>query len=270
MTHVPDWWLSNRKEFEKQCHKSAWQNSAENALLFGKLWTRLRVGDESVCPHITRDGYWESWVSLAVARVVKPGWRVVDIGAHVGWYTMLALARGAEKVVAIDPQVEMIQLLNDTLRQNGMKDKVSLLAVAVGVMNRQAQLLTYGTLTGSASLYPAVGWSPKGQEQVEVYTLDDALEPLDFGRIDLIKVDVEGAEASVWDGMTGTRDANPEAVVVMEVGSPRGYNLESFLLKIKDSGYPLRYVNYDGEVVDTDIDTVLANAKDLPTLWLQR
>ncbi len=52
-----------------------------------KLYVDTR--DVSLSPHIIIDGYWESWVTRAIQRLVKPGMIVVEIGANIGYYTTL-------------------------------------------------------------------------------------------------------------------------------------------------------------------------------------
>ena len=267
---MTDDWLVSRSVFESRCHESGGDSSMGMACLFGKWWLRTDPNDESVCPHLIRDGYWEAWVSLAFARFVRPGMRVVDCGAHVGWYTLLALARGADRVMAIEPQRDLGLMLRETLKDNGLSGRVDQWFGGVGARWGNASLLRYGRLTGSASFdrHAAEGWTPTDSVEVSVTPLDEVLMYSEWDQVDVVKIDVEGAEAEAWQGMAKTLSKNP--LVLLEVGQPRGYDLDALLRQIESEGYPLRVVTYEGGVLQVSRQWVLDNAKDLPSLWLRR
>lgn len=257
---VPDDWLADRATFEARLHDLATPSSPGDLLppaavfVFGKWWLRLPQADESIAPHIARDGYWESWVSLAFARLVRPGAAVVDLGAHAGWFTLLALARGAERVFAAEPQPELAALLRETLHENGLAGHAEVYGNAVGRAWAAEDLLTYGAMTGSASLEAgaAPGWEPSGRIRVGVAPLDGLLDRPPWRRVDVVKVDVEGAESAVWDGMAATLARNPQAVVLMEAGPGRGYPLPDFVARILTDGFRIRLVAETGELVPAE------------------
>jgi hypothetical protein len=77
--------------------------------------------DESVASHLIAHGYWESWISDVVRRIVGPGDRVLEIGANFGYYTV-AMARrvGADgSVVAFEANPQIAALLRRTVVFNG-------------------------------------------------------------------------------------------------------------------------------------------------------
>jgi FkbM family methyltransferase len=93
----------------------------------------------------------------------------------------------------------------------------------------------------------------------------------DWPRLDLVKIDAEGAEALVWDGMQDTLPRFPRAAVVLELHVQRDPpQTIGFLHEIARAGYKLRSINYEGEVVPTDAATILAKPQEHWTLWLQR
>jgi hypothetical protein len=93
----------------------------------------------------------------------------------------------------------------------------------------------------------------------------------DWPRLDLVKIDVEGAEALVWEGMQQTLRRFPCAVVVLELHLLRDPPQTVRLLHdLEQAGYGLRFVNYDGDVVPTDAATILARPQEHWALWLQR
>lgn len=283
---LPDDALASRREFEDWCrfhHAEGFAGSDArrrdpDVLLFGRWLAPLLEGDESLCPHLARDGFWEAWTSLAFARAVRPGARVVDLGGHVGWFTWLALARGAERVFYAEPQPEAARCLIGGLRAAGLLWRVDRWLGSVGALWTVAELFTYGRLTGSASLVPAAGgsYTPDGSLRTSVAPLDALLDhDPEWARrpVDVVKVDVEGAEADAWDGMAGTLRRSPDALVLLEVGEARGYDLGAFLRRIRGAGYPLRVVDEsDGEPAEATEDEILAEAHHagLPVLWLRK
>ncbi len=257
---VPDEWLADRATFESRCRDTgpeavrfAQSERPDAAFLFGRWWARMEPDDDSVCPHLRRDGFWESWVSLAFARAVRPGARVLDCGAHVGWYTLLALARGARKVHVVEPQPALLAKVLGTVQDEGLVDRVDFTGTfAAGSAWGAKDLLLYGRLTGSASFIRAPGYAVTDTLRVLVAPLDALLDFFPWnepGAVDLLKMDIEGAEADAWRGMQGTLARNPQATVVMEVGAERGYSLEAFLREIDAAGFRVRKVDYEGQLV---------------------
>jgi hypothetical protein len=85
-----------------------------------------------------------------------------------------------------------------------------------------------------------------------------------------VKIDAEGADALVWEGMQETLRRFPQAVVVLELhlqrDTPQAINL---LLQVERAGYLLRFVNYESEIVPVDAATILGQPQEHWTLWLQ-
>lgn len=92
----------------------------------------------------------------------------------------------------------------------------------------------------------------------------------DWPRLDLVKIDAEGAEALVWEGMQKTLSRFPHAAVVLELHLQRDPRQTIGLLhQIERAGYALRTINYEAEVVPVDANTILAQPHEHWTLWLQ-
>ena len=85
-----------------------------------------------------------------------------------------------------------------------------------------------------------------------------------------MKIDVEGAEALVWDGMQKTLMRFPHAAVVMELHLQRDPAQTVEFLHRLERQCALRAISYEGEVESIDADTILALPNEHWTLWLQR
>ncbi len=93
----------------------------------------------------------------------------------------------------------------------------------------------------------------------------------DWPRVDLIKIDVEGAEESVWGGMERTISDNSDLVVILEFNVPRYEDPRAFLATIASAGFALRYIDVDAEVKDVTVDRLVSeNVGDDWMLYLAR
>ena len=79
----------------------------------------------------------------------------------------------------------------------------------------------------------------------------------DWPRVDLIKIDVEGAEEAVWRGMEKTIATNSKLVVILEFNAARYEDPRGFLGEIEKAGFPLRYIEVNAEVVGASVRKLL-------------
>ncbi len=92
----------------------------------------------------------------------------------------------------------------------------------------------------------------------------------DWPRLDLVKIDAEGAESLVWEGMRDTRKRLPGAVIVLEMHVPRDPADASTLLDgIQAEGYALHTIQFDGTLVQTSASDVVNRPHAHWTLWLE-
>jgi FkbM family methyltransferase len=122
---------------------------------------------------------------------------VWDIGANVGFYTILA-ARKAARVIAVEPLPENLRYLEKHLLLNGISNVQVLSAAAGSECGRQSFCSGGNRSTGHLG---------SGTCEVDVVTLDSMCER--FGTPDVIKIDVEGAEHSVLQSMGRCFAARP-------------------------------------------------------------
>lgn len=184
--------------------------------------TRLATGhliyvdplDEGVSAHLIVHGFWEAGVQVVVQSLVRPGARVIDVGANVGYYTLLlAQAVGPEgTLVALEPNARMVGLVQRSLAFNGY-GWVRLLPAAAA--DRSGTLSFMTSRRWGASGHTLVPESFIGDDgeitEVKAVRLDD----LGLDSVDLIRIDAEGSEPLVLRGATRLLQ-NPDIVVCME------------------------------------------------------
>lgn len=148
-------------------------------------------------------------------RFLAAGDVFVDVGAHLGLYTVLASSVPGVHVVALEPSTESFALLGENLELNGIGAEVTAVAAAAGSRPGRATLST-----GADAMNGLVDGGRPGEE-VEVTTVDHLVADLGLPGVAAIKIDVEGAELDVLRGAAQVlRHRRP--VLIVEVNDPEG------------------------------------------------
>jgi len=268
--------LASRRELEDFSRRRAtgvyYGNYRLLCRLLGSFPAFVDSRDLMFGPRLVLDGYWEAWVTLAMARYLRPGMWCVDVGANYGYYTLLMTAGcGSEgRVVACEPNPLLAETyLPQTLYLNGFRF-VEVCPKVIG--NLDDQMVDFVLSEGDYATSSLERWAYTHRQQTikaPMITLDRLCA--DWSRLDLIKIDAEGAEALVWEGMQQTLHRFPGAAVVLELHLQRDPpQTLSLLHQISHAGYSLRAINYEGDIVLTDPNTIFAQPQEHWTLWLQK
>lgn len=157
----------------------------------------------------------EPGTSDVLRRLVQPGMVVADVGANIGLLTLvMAWAAGpAGKVIAFEPEAVPRSNLEKMKHLNGL----SWVEVRDQAVGEKAGQLTFhvSDIIGHSSLYALPETEGSREIQVEVVRLDDVAPAK---RMDVVKIDVEGAELDVLAGMKGVIAKNPDLAIVAEFG----------------------------------------------------
>ncbi len=124
-----------------------------------------------------------------VRSLIRPGMRVIDVGANIGYYVLLyqRVLQGTGQIICFEPERENLEELRQNVKNNGFGN-VEIIDKAVG--SRNGQVLFRGGING------IVVDQGSGDYTVQMTTLDSALRE----GADLIKIDVEGYECQVLEG----------------------------------------------------------------------
>jgi len=156
--------------------------------------------DRYVSAKIAETGEWEPFETELVQRFLRPGDGFIDIGANIGWYTIIAASRvGSQgRVYAFEPGRENFELATRNIALNGFRN-VTLERVAISDRPGSARLFLSNENLGDHRLFESAEERPS--ETVEVTTLDRyfANRP---GSIRVIKMDTQGSEAKIFEGIT--------------------------------------------------------------------
>jgi len=164
-------------------------------------------------------GMYEEAVIKKLSRMLKPGMTFVDVGANIGLYSIVAgyLVGHAGKVVAVEPQSVLKDVLEDNVRRNRLFN-VRVESVALGSANCSGRLFQMSeTDDGRATLKLCTSESFVGKPaEVAVRRLDDVLASLSIGTVHGVKVDVEGAELEVLQGFSHLLEAEAPLFILFE------------------------------------------------------
>jgi len=153
--------------------------------------------DRAVGARLRRRGIWAAAETALCKREIKPGMRVLDVGANIGYFTLL-FARWVGPtghVYAFEPEPRNFELLQRNLARNGYTN-VTALPKAVSRTSGSQRLYKSPDNLGDHRL--AHGTAGRDSVDVSVIALDELL-PGD-ARVDFIKLDIQGAECAAVQG----------------------------------------------------------------------
>ena len=161
-------------------------------------------------------GRYEPETTRLFQETIKPGMLVIDIGAHIGYYTLLAakLSGPTGKVYAFEAERNNHAVLIKNLSINNY-DSVTATQMAVSNKNGVSTLYLTSLDNGRHSLSHH-GLPERGGASVETTTLDEFLASEGWPTVDLIKIDVEGAEGAVLDGMSRLIEQSTNLKLIVE------------------------------------------------------
>ncbi|MBP0494944.1 FkbM family methyltransferase [Roseomonas indoligenes] len=211
--------------------------------------------DAAVGKHVLAGGY-EPEVAAVFRSVLRPGMGVLDIGGNIGYFTMLsaALVGPTGRVFAVEPNPGNARMIEASRVLNGFA-QVTVLQAAAG---RAPGLLALNTShsNGTTSTLEARSAAILEARTVACLPLDRVVP--EAGSIDLIKVDVEGAEYTALLGCEGIiRRHRPVIVSEFSPGMMAGISGvsgEVYLRWLLDLGYDLFVIEPDASLTPAQGD----------------
>jgi len=201
-----------------------------------------------------RRGEFEEGERRFVEHLLRPGQVVFDVGAHIGFYTLLAAKLVGESglVVAFEPSARERRRLRLNLWLNGCRN-VRVESCALSNQTGEADLfVVLGKETGCNSLRPPALDEPYKRVKVAVTSLDEYLAREHVDSVDFAKVDVEGAELYVLSGAKKLLSNRPRPVIMYEAADIRtsawGYQAKEIYDFLDNRGYKIFSVLIDGRL----------------------
>ncbi|HDY66397.1 MAG TPA: FkbM family methyltransferase [Candidatus Scalindua sp.] len=162
----------------------------------------IDMGDFMRIPYTT--GIWEPNTTKLVKEILKEGETVVDVGTSVGYFTLLFARQVGEKgkVISVEQGKMQYQYMIHNVKANGYQDRV--LAFNNAAWNKDEKMIL-----------PILGYKDKNQV-CEGRKVDTILKENGVDKVDLIKIDVDGVEPQILEGLIKTFEANPNLKMIIE------------------------------------------------------
>jgi len=167
-------------------------NKFKKAKVFGKYIFYYLPNDKYIGQRVALEKY-EPYETELILRQAKKGDVVVDVGANIGYYTVLLADKVGKKgkIYAFEPDLANFEILEKNIKANKLENIVAIKA-AVGSKQGKLKLYKSEENYGDHRLYG----KEKGIEEVKIVKLDDVIKE----KIDLIKIDTQGWEPEVIEG----------------------------------------------------------------------
>jgi FkbM family methyltransferase len=177
--------------------------------------------DEFLEQYLYYFGIWEPDISRAVAERLRPGDAFIDVGANIGYYALLAskLVGPSGQVVAIERSPDLFAALTAHLRLNGA---VNVRGVQVAASDQPG---SFSLVRGPSEFRGLTRVAAPGTtvESVDAQPLSALVSQEEFARVRLVKIDVEGAETAVVDGLIPLlASARPDLELLVELHGRSG------------------------------------------------
>jgi FkbM family methyltransferase len=155
-----------------------------------------------------RSGRYEPEVSRLFLANVQPQADVIDVGANIGFFTVAGAKKlTTGRVLAAEPTRATFARLSENVRRNGVEDRVILFNGMIGDRGGQGQIYFVPGMEEYSSMAPPAHLAVKSKElntqDVPIERVDDLVDKFNL-RPAILKVDVEGAEFSVFKGALHT------------------------------------------------------------------
>ncbi|MBZ9677681.1 FkbM family methyltransferase [Mesorhizobium sp. ES1-1] len=173
----------------------------------------LKIFSRGADPDFAR-GIYELPVQKAIASRLMPGDVFYDIGANIGFFSLIAARQvgAAGQVYAYEPVPRNAAAIERSRDANGLS-RLRVFAEAVGALSGQVELLLARHLGGATLATVSMPPDMKGRLDVRMTTIDASIAEHGLRPPSLIKVDVEGAEMDVFRGMVATLNAHRPKII---------------------------------------------------------
>jgi FkbM family methyltransferase len=171
--------------------------------------------DDILQRYIFYFGKWEPMISHVTEQLLRKGDVYVDVGANIGYYTLLAsnCVGGSGKVVSIEASPTIYSLLSNNIARNRASN---IRLVNVAASDRRNTLVIYAgerSNIGKTTTIEARGF--RKECSVQALPIDEILSVDELHRVSLIKIDIEGAELPVLSHLIDNLSKYPHNISII-------------------------------------------------------
>lgn len=236
-------------------------NDTVLARILGRHKIFLRGSDRGFACHLMLDGFWEMWLTQFVARQIKPGMTVIDVGANFGYYTLLFGDAVGEsgRVIAVEPNPDTASFLRESVTLNGHGTRTQIVAHALAAAAGRAWLHAPDDEPKNARLVAEKGLPGGRTIEVSTLPLDDLALP--YAKVDLVKIDAEGGELAIVPGMRGLI-ARDHPIIILEFKASRYPSPGEFLGELVAAYGSAQELTFESTLAPLNLESALDPASD--------
>mgnify|MGYP001160450957 CR=1 FL=1 len=231
----------------------------------------VHADDLSVSPHLIIHGTYDPALTRYLGNHLEAGKVFVDVGANMGYFTILAgLLVGAKgKVIAFEANTDHYRLIKENVALNYLSDHTLVFHAAV---YSEATRLTFHAserFQGNSSIFPHDDEYKKFYDvdtfttyEIDAVALDDVL--IDLPYIDIIKLDIEGGEYRAFLGMNKLIEKQAIGTIVFEwnkrmLGNDWMMLVRQLAMYQDMHGYQFFFLNKEGNLQPISLETLVVN-----------
>lgn len=182
-------------------------------------------------------GSWEPFQTTLMKNSINNGDVAIDVGAHHGYYSILMsqMVGNNGKVYAFEPSRENARILKAHLQMNSIAN-VQVFKCALG--NNDSESIGFNSnFSRNSGSYSLSKENNKGNEIVKLRKLDNFIE-IDFSKVKILKIDVEGFENEVLSGaFSALSKLKKGSLIFLEISSPHGKTLNELIPILRNINY---------------------------------
>lgn len=213
----------------------------DNKMVFG--------GASEVYGDMANDDY-EPGVTRLFEKLIEPGMVIVDVGAHIGYYSLIAAKKTSPmgKVYSFEPAPSNYNILVKNIALNEYQNILPVQKAISDISGIASFFLHRDTV--AHSLHPTTLGRGKKTIKVETASLDDFFEHESWPHVHLIKMDIEGAEKAALTGMAKLIEKNPKMSLLLEfvpqIQKNVGINPHDLINTIRTFGFTIQRITDEG------------------------
>ena len=249
----------NSLEFSQRLEKLRLNNLDDSIFLtkFNGFSIYAQENDLAVGRSIVVQGQYEPHVTKVFREFVKPSMHILDVGANIGYYSMLSASLVGEKgkVIAIEPNPKNVKLIEASRRANRFEN-ISIMQLAAG---RERGILVINSSGSNGTTYQLSDDFQSLLESTTVASMKIDEIVTEKENVDLIKIDIEGAE---YNALTGASSLikRCKPLIISEFSPESIFNISKvegreYLKFLVDFDYEISVIERDGRITKYAKDT---------------
>jgi FkbM family methyltransferase len=223
--------------------------------VLGRYKMFVDAQDIGLSSHLLLDGYWEMWLTEVLADTIRPGMMAADIGANLGYFTMIMadLVGETGAVHAFEPNERIAMRLRQSVQVNGFGSWATVHETALSDAEGDQFLVVPLQEPKNGYLNPTASGS--GSLAVKTRRLD---QYADLANVDVLKIDADGSEERIWDGMEAILRRGRPMTVFLEFAAARYADAGAFLDQIAAHGFSLSWLTVSNGAEPVTREAILA------------